>query len=888
MGIFATTNILQENFNSTSIIPMNNYNESYFSLSLEYCKMINEEFDNANKTFYKCLLEAGDNYEVINESFDNFFSKIKEIVTKFIKFLKNLIDKFSTKLHQLVKSDKYITKNEKLINTFSSDNEFDMKIFNFTFLDDINIPMANAYTTFENEFNAIKLLVDGGNDSITKIEPDKQITTLRDHYTNMLDKLEDEYDTFRGAVINEKPIDSSDFASELYRKFRDGDDTASTTTITSSVVTGCLLRFKNYDKSVKSIKEIQKKLDKDYSNISKHVEKIVSGKADDKLSLIGWNGTSDFTVAEKLSGEVITELNTIAKAQSNKVQVLSNIHLQAIGAKLDAINACYKQDKTILYKVITELQKWKNVKEDVAPTVLDFDRNNILEVTSSYNTFMTLESYNQRKMDNYITECLAIESKNSDVLHYITEGALDTIKEFIQKIITKFREFFGKVSESISKTFKSDQEYLKKYKDIILNKKVQLGNISDYYEINTKELVSGTPIPEFNYEMLKSHNLDTEEALIDYDNSFKKAKIKMKDKQNFGEAAKEYFMGDPKEIDSEKINMTNLYNFCWSADETIKIFQKEQDKLLSAQANAIKIADKYNRSSSNNSTSSSSNESPKTDLSGTENSQTATDSQNESYVFSSVYNNYINESVLLELSINGKDKNTSSSSSNSSSSTTNSAPSTTNNMSKNVNAVQGRKDENLSKSIDGDNPDLVSKRITAYFNVSNAFLMAKIAALQKGYDDYMEIIRAHVRSYAGDKDAKNKDYVAQSASVSFEAPDAVIQTLNQDQVQEYNEKKKAAKDSWKTYYGTYNGAEFYNMDGKLPNNAHRMPEDETEKAKIISDLRKAYIGNKDKGGAWKEYWDKMFKDYPFPFDVEDSEYTDDEASRQMKKDPKNN
>ena len=295
MGIFNSSNILQENFTSSSVVPLSNYNESYFSLAMEYCKSINEEYDTANKVLYKALLEVGDNYEVINESFDGFFTKVKEIVAKFIKFLKNLIDKFSTKLHQLVKSDKYITKHEKMFGKFTTDNEFQMQLFNFTHLEDNNIPLACAQTTFAKEFDKVKIFVNGDGQnvkSLTAIEADKRIDSLRTAYRELVDSYEDFYDVFRGEVIGERSIDASDYSSELYKKFRDGDDSTTSTTVTTSLVNSALTRFKAHEKTIKSIKDIQKKLEKDYSEISKHVEKIVSSKGE-KLTLIGWSDVSD-------------------------------------------------------------------------------------------------------------------------------------------------------------------------------------------------------------------------------------------------------------------------------------------------------------------------------------------------------------------------------------------------------------------------------------------------------------------------------------------------------------------------------------------------------------------------------------------------------------------
>lgn len=908
MGIFNSSNILQENFTSSSVVPLSNYNESYFSLAMEYCKSINEEYDTANKVLYKALLEAGDNYEVINESFDDFFTKIKEIVAKFIKFLKNLIDKFSTKLHQLVKSDKYITKNEKMFGKFTTDNEFQMQLFNFTHLEDNNIPLACAQTTFAKEFDKVKIFVNGDGQnvkSLTAIEADKRVDSLRTAYRELVDSYEDFYDVFRGEVIGERSIDASDYPSELYKKFRDGDDSTTSTTVTTSLVNSALTRFKAHEKTIKSIKDIQKKLEKDYSEISKHVEKIVSSRGE-KLTLIGWSDVSDVE-AGKYSPEVISELNMIAKAESNKVQQMSTIHLQAMGAKLDAVNASFKQDKALLYKSLSELQKWKNVKnesaieEDAIPIPVNSSSNGtLLETVSCYEMYMTLEAHNQDKMDRYFTECMAIESGNSKVLHYISEGALESIKDFIQKIINKIKEFFGKVVEGISATFEKDQTYLKQYKEIILNKKNQLGTLNDFYEYKIKEMVSNSPMPVFNYDSQKSY-LDTQENFIKNDQTFKK--ITMKAEQSFGDATKFYFMGEPKSIDAEKINMTDLYNFCWDFNNTKKALNNELNELDKAKVKAIQLAEKVSKEgpSSSQSTDTSTTPSQSTDTSSSSTSTndakdkqrqeiqkqidelnakpslTSTDSEKlkdlndklaslkESVIYSSVYGRYVSEAVLLEVEKDGSSKDTKSSS------VTPAAPSSNQKMSSNANLKYGRKDEDLKSSMSGDNPDDVSKKVNVYFNTCSEFLMAKINVFEKAYKDYMWIIREHVKSYAGDKERKNKDHAAQAASITFNAPDEALNSLNTDQERaEYQQQLKAIKDKWKTYYGTFKGTEYYSLDGTLPKQGKKI-ENPSDKADIMKQLLEKFKET-DEYKAYKEYWDKTFKGYNFEERVQVTEF----------------
>lgn len=930
MGVFSVNNMLQENFTSQPVLPIQNSNESYYSMSLEYCKLINEEYDEANKIFYRSLVEAGDNYTVINESFDGFFTKVKEIVAKFIKFLKNLIDKFILKLNQLVKSDKYIKNHEKDFSKFGSDHEFDMKLFDFTFLDDPTIPQANAYTQFTDEFATIKGFVTNGlnnNNSILGKNDTEQLTILKNAYKDMTDREEDVLDEMRGKIIGEKNIDASDYSSELFRKFRNGDDTPSSTTVTSSMVNMSLLRFKNHDKSVKAVKEVQKKLEKSYNDISKHLEKCVSNKGD-ALTLIGWDGEAGLDNPVKLSGEVINEINLISKSLANKVQLMSNVHLQATGAKLDAIKDAYKQDKSLLYKALSELQKWKNVKEESSITPIMHNVSSLLEMTSAYENYRTIEIHNQRLMNDYFVECMALESHNVEVMQILSEGVVDSIKEFISKILNGIKTFFAKISESLSRTFKNDQDYLTKYKDIILNKKPKIGTLNEYYDFKIKDLVSNTPIPEFHYESLKP-SLASEEAF----RSKYFGKIQMKSEDSFTDACKLYFMGDPKDIESEDLNMTDLYNFCWDFENTKKALDKELNKLSTAQANAIKAAEAQGKD--DGSSSSEEDEEPKTPAPGEQNvpegdgngsgkpgtpdsgsttgssdanpnqgasgnneaekvkitkkiketekrlksltdipENTRSEQQNkqiadlkkqleglkqqlgESVIYSKVYGGYISEAAILEIGTSGSKKDNSSTG-------TGATPAKSSQASKNLNLTTGTQSKDMKKSFSNEeDQEKLQKEIMVYFNTCNSLLTAKLTVVKKIYEDYMWIIREHVRSYVGTEEAGNKDHAAKVPTVKFTpVSDELYNKLNEPDKNEYKEHMEVFKAHFKRIDGVlWFSAKGNLAAGKGKKTGKKLSEQDP------AEMTQAYeqFLSSPEGEKMKKFSDRCKEEYGFP------------------------
>ena len=180
----------------------------------------------AEKTFYTEVLGSYGDDEIITESFDGFFNKIKEIINKFIDWIKKVFKQFVVKINSLFKSEKYIKKNQKLLNKFDSQDEFEYKGYEFTNIETSNIPMANAYEVFsKNNFNDgfVKSLTGGKNinwnsykttvnnidieNDVTSTDRDTITTTLNNNLDIMTNELNDHdelLDKFRADVIAKK------------------------------------------------------------------------------------------------------------------------------------------------------------------------------------------------------------------------------------------------------------------------------------------------------------------------------------------------------------------------------------------------------------------------------------------------------------------------------------------------------------------------------------------------------------------------------------------------------------------------------------------------------------------------------------------------------------
>ena len=104
---------------------------SYTSSMLNYLTEMNYNYRVADKEFYKSVYEST-TLTAVNEAFIDFFTKIKDIIKSFLKYIKSLFDRFCNALNKFVLSDKYILKHEKEFVNFTTQDEFEIDGYNFT------------------------------------------------------------------------------------------------------------------------------------------------------------------------------------------------------------------------------------------------------------------------------------------------------------------------------------------------------------------------------------------------------------------------------------------------------------------------------------------------------------------------------------------------------------------------------------------------------------------------------------------------------------------------------------------------------------------------------------------------------------------------------------
>lgn len=324
-------------------------NHSYLEETYHFILELNREYNDANKGFYRSLLESGDNVELIHESFGDFFGKVREIIAKFLAFIKSIFERFITGLNRFIQSDKYLKKHSKEFIKFSNENNFTFQGYEFTFSS--NIPVVNALAAFNSDF------VFNLKDQNLAFSTAEEIKKSREILTSSIDDG-DWYDRFRGEVIGSStPIYKTDFADELFSTYRNGESSKEDIEVDSYYVQMAYETFSNHTKAVDEVKKNKTRIENEYESVRKQVDKMAkvsynNGTASAAMT-INPNGIS---TPGTLTGDQVTQMDLYIKAKVNQIQEMSTIHAMAFAAKLDAYNDMFKQDKAVLYKALSRIQ----------------------------------------------------------------------------------------------------------------------------------------------------------------------------------------------------------------------------------------------------------------------------------------------------------------------------------------------------------------------------------------------------------------------------------------------------------------------------------------------------------------------------------------------------
>ena len=361
-SIFTSSEILTKGYtgeiNSIDAYEDSSLEDSFFIQTLKFVKESREEFNTANKKFYRSVLESGDDYIAITEAFDGFFDSIKSIINKVIEFIKTLWGKFLTQLNKFFNSEKYLKDHLKDLDKFTSENEFTFDGFEFT--------ISDAVPAKEVISNLI------GVGSGADLDATDNLTTnadLEKKYNALISKLEDDwYDKARAQILGRPngAIVDSDYAEELFKEFRNGESHKQELTVGVSSLSTYKIVFEKHKDLEKEAKKTKNRLENEYNDIKKGFDNAVK-RTGDNYSFIYKTAKGEEPIfgndAKLTDSDARKTLELYVKAKSDQISRLSNLHLLAFSAKLDAIKDQTRQAKFVLYKSLYRIQGKLNSKE---------------------------------------------------------------------------------------------------------------------------------------------------------------------------------------------------------------------------------------------------------------------------------------------------------------------------------------------------------------------------------------------------------------------------------------------------------------------------------------------------------------------------------------------
>jgi len=306
------------------------------------------------------------------------------------------------------------------------------------------------------------------------------------------------------------------------------------------------------------------------------------------------------------------------------------------------------------------------------------------------------------KLQLFINESIALSEKDLTNLSLINEGFKDKVKVAWDKLMAMIAKIWAKFMAKVDELFKSNSDYLSKYKNIILNVPLSDEEYNMYpYWKGTDELKK-LKVPKFESDKILK---DNDECAAEYYKKYYKKDIELKDNiRNILRGSDEM-----TNIPKGQIPMTEMYNYCKDFDKLASLIEKDV-KALEDGGNTVKKLLRQIKTESVDI------------ISG------------ERYVYSSILESFINEKVIP-----GGDKNK------------DGKPDDTekkNNGELNKKAANG--DEGSIKLIN----DKIDSAKT-YVRVSQSVISVKMEIAQSAYEDYMFIIKDHVKKNADAKPKKD-------------------------------------------------------------------------------------------------------------------------------------
>ena len=440
----------------------------------------------------------------------------------------------------------------------------------------------------------------------------------------------------------------------------------------------------------------------------------------------------------------------IRKIERIIISMISEIwtyHLTVYAIKAQYICNNYYQAKGVLARIsmMANEEFVDDTVEAVAVESTKFLKEEAFKFTKLTDAEILMNHITDMKHNDLIMDCCIKEAmilaEGVDVenrLATVHEGAWDKVKEFFNKIKTFVMALFDKVSNWFDKFFKSNKDYIEKYKDQI--DKPTAGfttvNMPNYKEGLNR--IQAAPNINFNGVISTANGMPENADVDKVINDFRKTIInEYKDDDDWKETCNNYFKGgkdSDKDYSANEISIRELANQVLNIPKIVDNLKKDKstsDQMFKSLESAINKAASQQPVSTNTST----------DSTNTGATQAAPQPQG------TVESTYLYGDVFSEIEINKTNAPAAGATGSNSASITTSGNQTIDNV--------------KNGGVDSKTAVNAQKIVNRIASTYSTYLQCKYQMAEKIMSDYMKIIKAHVSAYVN---ANNDSEKAQQSN----------------------------------------------------------------------------------------------------------------------------
>ena len=449
----------------------------------------------------------------------------------------------------------------------------------------------------------------------------------------------------------------------------------------------------------------------------------------------------------------------IRKIERIIISMISEIwtyHLTVYAIKAQYICNNYYQAKGVLARIsmMANEEFVDDTVEAVAVESTKFLKEEAFKFTKLTDAEILMNHITDMKHNDLIMDCCIKEAmilaEGVDVearLTAVHEGAWDKVKEFFNKIKTFVMALFDKVSNWFDKFFKSNKDYIEKYKDQI--DKPTAGfttvNMPNYKEGLNR--IQAAPNINFNGVISTANGMPENADVDKVINDFRKTIInEYKDDDDWKETCNNYFKGgkdSDKDYSANEISIRELANQVLNIPKIVDNIKKDKstsDQMFKSLESAInKAASQQPASTPADSSNTSSTPSAPASTPAAPAAAPAQGAQHNS--------TYLYGDVFSEIEINK---------------TNAPAAGATGSNSASITASGNQTIDNVKNGgVDAKTAVNAQKIVNRIASTYSTYLQCKYQMAEKIMSDYMKIIKAHVSAYVN---ANNDSEKAQQSN----------------------------------------------------------------------------------------------------------------------------